>query len=286
MDTEFYNLVLGKHHKYSCALYPSKDTPVSQAAELLDDAEVAMLELYAERAQITPNANLRVMDLGCGWGSVTLWFAKRFPNSTFVGLSNSKTQREYILGQAKAQGLTNVDVITGDISVLTLDDSLLFDRVISIEMFEHMKNYDLLLKKVSGVMAKDALLFVHIFVSKRIPFHFVDEGEPSDWMTRYFFTGGTMPADDTLLHFADDVSFQQRWRVNGKQYMLTLEAWLQRMDRQETEVRALLSDVYGKENEETWWNRWRGFFIACSELFGMNDGNEWFVGHYLFQKKH
>jgi cyclopropane-fatty-acyl-phospholipid synthase len=245
-----------------------------------------MLELYAQRAQITDESVLRVMDLGCGWGSVTLWFAQRFPKCTFVGLSNSKTQREYILSTAKARGLKNVDVITGDIALLTLPETVQpFDRVISIEMMEHMKNYQKLLHKVSTFLKPNGLLFVHIFVARRVPWHFVDNNEPSDWMAKYFFTGGTMPADDTLPYFQDDLALQQRWRVNGKHYSLTLEAWLQRMDAQETKVRAVLARSYGKDNEELWWNRWRAFFFICSELFNYNDGNEWYVGHYLFQKR-
>jgi len=286
VPTEFYNLVLGQRHKYSCALYP-EDTLRSQALQRLDSAEIAMLRLYAERAQIASSARLRVLDLGCGWGSVTLWFAENFPNCQFVGFSNSRTQREYILGQAKARGLTNIDVITGDINLVSsLPGGIAgFDRVISIEMFEHMKNYQKLLRKVSGFMNPGGLLFVHIFIHKRIPFHFIDSGDPSDWMARHFFTGGTMPADDTLLHFQDDVSLLKRWRVNGQQYSLTLEGWLQKMDSREVAVRAVLAETYGKENEELWWNRWRGFFLACSELFNYNNGNEWLVGHYLFQKK-
>ena len=181
---------LGKHRKYSSALYPTATTDVSQALDLLDEAEERMLHLYAQRARITTDDSFRIMDLGCGWGSVTLWFAAKFPKSTFVGLSNSKTQREYILSEAAKRGLTNVDVMTGDITKYQLPDNVeQFDRVISIEMFEHMKNYEMLLNKVSKSFLKPGgLLFVHIFVAHHFPYHFVPRDDPAAWMAEHFFT--------------------------------------------------------------------------------------------------
>ena len=288
VDTKFYHLVLGTHHKYSSALYPTADTDVSRALELLDEAEDRMLQLYAKRANITSESSLRVMDLGCGWGSVTLWFAARFPKSTFVGLSNSQTQREYILAEAARRGLDNVNVLTGDITLFKLpDDVEKFDRVISIEMFEHMKNYEKLLHKVSNAFLKrDGLLFVHIFVHNTHPYHFeIQEGDPSSWMAEHFFSGGTMPSEDLLLDFQKHVSLVDRWRVNGKHYSLTLEAWLQKMDKNIDRVRVLFREIYGEENVVMWIARWRAFFFVCSELFKYNDGNEWYVAHYLFQNR-
>ena len=287
VDTQFYNLVLGKHRKYSSALYPSPDTPVESALDLLDEAEDRMLRLYAERAKITTSDSFRVMDLGCGWGSVTLWFAEHFPKCEFVGVSNSRTQREYILGEAKKRGLTNVDVITGDITTFTLPDGVAkFDRVISIEMMEHMKNYEKLLEKIShNFLLPDGLLFVHIFVAKAIPYHFVSNGKPNDWMADHFFSGGTMPSDDLLLHFQKDLHLVDRWRVDGRHYSLTLEAWLQQMDKRESEVRKVLQDIYGAEQVVKWTARWRAFFFVCSELFKYNEGKQWFVSHYLFENK-
>lgn len=287
VDTRFYNLVLGKHRKYSSALYPSADTPVSSALDLLDEAEDRMLRVYAERARITEHDEFRVMDLGCGWGSVTLWFAKRFPKCQFVGVSNSKTQREYILGEAKKRGLTNVDVITGDISELTLPDGVAkFDRVISIEMMEHMKNYEKLLGKISNNFLKPkGLLFVHIFVAKSHPYHFVTSGNAADWMAEHFFSGGTMPSDDLLLHFQRDLHLVDRWRVDGRHYSLTLEAWLQQMDKNENEVRAVLAEIYGEDQVVKWTARWRAFFFVCSELFKYDEGKEWYVSHYLFENR-
>lgn len=290
VDTRFYNLVLGTRHKYSSALYPD-NTPVEKALDLLDEAEVRMLELYAERAQITNNcaagANLRLMDLGCGWGSVSLWFAERFPQCLqVVGLSNSATQREYIMATAKARGLTNVNVITADITTYQLAPEIeKFDRVISIEMFEHMKNYKKLLNKVSSFLKPDGLLFVHIFVHKTTPYHFVNHGDADDWMSKYFFTGGTMPSDDLLLYFQDNFAIQNHWMVNGVHYSLTLEAWLQKMDKNMQKVAPVLADAYGADNVVLWTARWRAFFMACSETFKWGRGDEWYVAHYLFQNR-
>lgn len=293
VDTKFFNVVLGKHRKYSSALYEDTDISIEEAVEKLDEAESRMLELYAERAQITSEcskegAALRLLDLGCGWGSVSLWFANRFPNCLkVVGLSNSNTQREYILGEAKRRGLSNLeDVITADISKIEELPSGInkFDRVISIEMFEHMKNYELLLEKVSRFMKPSGLLFVHIFTHRETPYHFIDNGNREDWMTRYFFTGGTMPSDNTLLYFSKDFAIKNHWRVNGVHYSLTLEAWLRKMDTQMDKVGPILDEVY-KGQVTLWTARWRGFFLACSELFKFNGGNEWFVSHYLFENR-
>ena len=192
------------------------------------------------------------------------------------------------MGEAKRRGLTNVDVLTGDITKYTLPKDIeKFDRVITIEMFEHMKNYEKLLEKVSHQFLKpDGFLFVHIFVSHDHPYHFdVEEGNPSSWMAEHFFSGGTMPHEDTLLDFKKDVWLVDRWRVNGKHYSLTLEAWLQRMDQNMKEIRELFATIYGEKDVTKWISRWRAFFFVCSELFKFNDGNSWYVAHYLFQNR-
>jgi cyclopropane-fatty-acyl-phospholipid synthase len=292
VDTRFYNLVLGKYQKYSGALYADPNMNVADAAAQLEDAENRMLSLYAARSNITSacarGEKLRLMDMGCGWGSVSLWFAAKFPEClTVVGFSNSNTQRKYIMGQAKSRGLTNVDVITGNIVTFQLPDTVEpFDRVISIEMLEHMKNYELLLAKVGSFLKPGGLFFAHIFTHLTSPYHFqlMDPPEPSDWMTKYFFLGGTMPSDDLLTYFQKDLTMYDHWRVNGKHYQLTSEAWLQRMDAALPEVQVVLGEIYGEENIALWTARWRGFFLACAELFGYNEGNEWIVSHYLFQK--
>ena len=288
VDTRFFNLVLGKRQKYSAALYP-ENTTVRQAAEYLDEAEIRMLEVYASRAKIAKDDSFRIMDVGCGWGSVTLWFAETFPKCTVVGFSNSNTQREYIMDEAKKRGLLNVNILTGDISTVDFanNSSLVgsFDRLISIEMFEHMKNYGRLLKKLSVLLKPEGYLFVHIFVSQLLPTHYVVKDE-SDWMTKYFFEGGTLPSDDLLLYFQDDFSLQDKWAVNGRHYSLTLEAWLQNMDANSSAVKTLFEEYYGKgSNAYAWMARWRTFFIACSEFFNFEGGEKYYVSHYLFKRR-
>jgi len=287
VPTAFYDIVLGKRRKYSSALYPSPETPVNSAKDLLDDAEDRMLELYAQRARIASDDRLRVMDLGCGWGAVTLWFAERFPQCDFVGVSNSQTQHIHIMKEAASRGLTNVEVITGDINTLELpEDMPRFDRVISIEMMEHMKNYELLMQKIAKRFLKNGgLLFVHIFVARAYPYHFVVDGSSSDWMAAHFFRGGTMPSDDLLLHFQKDLFLVDKWNVDGRHYSLTLEAWLQNMDAHRDEIGEIFENVYGEGNIQLWIARWRAFFFVCSELFKYNEGREWFVSHYLFQAR-
>ena len=284
VDTRFFNLVLGNRQKYSSALYP-EGTPRSDAAALLDEAEIRMLKQYAQRLKVTQEDSFKIMDVGCGWGSVTLWFAENFPKCDIVGFSNSTTQRVYIMDQAKQRGLKNVQVVTGDISQESFDKRIVgtFDRLISIEMFEHMKNYKNLMKKLSTLLKPNGYMFVHIFVSRLLPSHYVVESE-KDWMTKYFFEGGTLPSDDLLLYFQEDFVLKDKWWVNGIHYSLTLEAWLQRMDMNSKEVKKLFEQYY-PGNATTWIARWRTFFISCSEFFSYNGGADYYVSHYLFQKR-
>lgn len=240
-----------------------------------------MLNLYVERAGLEDG--MKVLDLGCGWGSLSLFLAEKFPNMTIVSASHSRTQREHIEDRRDSLGAKHrLTVVTGDINVLELEENQ-FDRVISIEMFEHMKNYQMLMAKVSRWLKSDGKLFVHIFVHKNYPYHFVVEDE-SDWMSKYFFTGGTMPSDDLLLYFQEDLKIEKHWVVNGTHYQKTAEDWLKLLDRNERKVRRLFAKTYGAKNETLWFVRWRLFYLACAECFGFDQGREWFVSHYLFSK--
>ncbi|MEZ5558600.1 MAG: cyclopropane-fatty-acyl-phospholipid synthase family protein [Pseudomonadales bacterium] len=269
----FYRAVLGEHLKYSCCYW-------EKGAHDLSEAERHMLELYAERAELADGQ--RVLDLGCGWGSLTLFMAERYPASRFTAVSNSASQRQYIEAQAQARGLGNVRVITSDVNALELDER--FDRVVSIEMFEHVRNYALLMNRIAGWLDSDGKLFVHIFCHRNLLYPYESEGD-DNWMGRYFFTSGLMPAADTLLHFQDDLRLERRWNVSGANYQKTARAWLENLDCNRERVAAELEPVYGKAGVARWVQRWRMFFMACEELFGYRGGREWLVCHYRFSRR-
>eukprot|EP00271_Cylindrocystis_brebissonii_P014116 TRINITY_DN3526_c0_g1_i1.p1 TRINITY_DN3526_c0_g1~~TRINITY_DN3526_c0_g1_i1.p1 ORF type:complete len:356 (+),score=60.56 TRINITY_DN3526_c0_g1_i1:130-1197(+) len=273
VPTEFYHLCLGKHLKYSACYFP---TPKST----LDEAEEATLNMYAERAQLKDGQE--VLELGCGWGSLSLFMAAKFPNSKITVVSNSSTQKIYIDAQCKERGLSNLTVKTADMNVFEAESK--FDRVVSIEMFEHMKNYEKLLRKVASWLKPEGLLFVHIFTHKEFAYHFEDHGE-EDWLTRYFFSGGTMPADGLLLYFQDDLAIARHWRMDGTHYQRTSEAWLKNFDANVRKIRPIFEETYGKAAATKWIVYWRTFFISVAELFGYAKGQEWIVSHYLFRKK-
>lgn len=268
----FYQLVLGPYMKYSSGYWPSKDTT-------LPESEVAMLELYCERAELKDGMEL--VDLGCGWGSVTLFMAKKYPNSRVTSISNSNSQREYIMRKAAEGGLKNIKVFTGDIADFDLPTQYYgkADRVISIEMFEHMKNYKLLMKKVSNWLKPGGKLFVHIFSHTEVPSHY-----ENSWMADNFFSGGSLPCDSLLLYFQEDLKIDKHWRVNGSHYQKTLEAWLQVMDKKKKSVLPILSHTYGEKNAMKWFVNWRIFFIASAEFFGARKGEEYLLTHMLFVK--
>jgi cyclopropane-fatty-acyl-phospholipid synthase len=273
VPTEFYQFCLGKHLKYSSGYWKESVTDI-------DTSEKDMLELTCERAELVDGQS--VLELGCGWGSLSLFMSEKFPKSSFTVISNSATQKLYIHEQAKLRGINNLKVLTVNINDFKLDES--FDRVVSVEMFEHMRNYQKLMHLVYDHLKPEGKLFVHIFTHKEFAYKFEVKDE-SDWMSKYFFTGGIMPTDHLLLYFNEHLTIEKHWRVNGKHYSKTSEAWLRNMDSHKTEILKLFSDVYGKEHALKWWVYWRIFFMACAELWGYNNGGEWMVSHYLFNRK-
>jgi len=269
---QFFQKSLGKHLKYSCCYWP-------EGTNNLDNAEKNMLELTCERAGLSDGQT--VLELGCGWGAISLWMAEHYPNSKILSVSNSADQKRYIEEQAANRGIRNLELETCDMN--QFDTEQTFDRVVSVEMFEHMKNYEKLMARISRWMKPDGRLFVHIFSHKKFAYHFETEGE-SNWMGQHFFTGGIMPSDDLLGHFDRDLTIEQQWQVNGFHYHKTAEAWLENMQIHEEDIRKIFRDTYGSDQATKWWVYWRIFFMACSELWLTNHGEEWIVSHYLLRK--
>ena len=275
----FFQAVLGKMMKYSCGYWPGT-VEVSKAADHLEQSEIDMLELTGKRAEL--DSNQKILDLGCGWGSMALYLAPLYPDSDITAVSNSSDQIAYIQRRAEEENLTNLSAIKADINDLCLPSE--YDRVVSVEMFEHMRNYKALFEKVAGFLKPDGKLFVHIFSHHTYPFLYENRSD-RDWMTRYFFSGGTMPSQDLFHFFQNDFILEKQWALSGQHYRLTLEAWLNKMDRQKALIMPIFKDTYGPEEAEKWWNYWRLFFLSCAEFFGFNNGNEWFISHYRFTRR-
>ena len=272
VPTDYFQTALGYHLKYSCCLW-------ERPSETLESAEVKMLKLTCERAKLVNGQ--AILELGCGWGSLSFWMAEHYPESTITSMSHSKTQKAWIDAEAKRRGLNNLEVITADINDFQASNT--YDRIVSIEMFEHLRNHTLLFERLSNWLNPDGLIFAHVFAHKQATYLFEVEHE-RDWMAQYFFTGGIMPSVELLPKAAKGFNLVDQWMVNGMHYSKTLEAWLKKQDRHEKLIKEQFQKTYGKDTP-LWIQRWRIFYLACSELFAFKQGEEWFVMHYLFSKK-
>lgn len=264
---EFFRLALGKHLKYSSAFYGEEATP-------LDDAEEEMLRLTCKRADLIDGQD--VLELGCGWGSLTLWMAKYYPASKIRAVSNSAPQREYILATAAERGLHNIEILTADMNEFRSDQR--YDRIVSVEMFEHMRNWEKLLSRVGEWLLPDGRVFLHVFAHQRYAYPFEVRDE-TDWMSKYFFTGGMMPCPDLIDQLNIPLEVEQRWEVSGTHYARTSEDWLTNLEANKARVLEIFEETYGPGQAVRWYHRWRVFFLSCAELFAFDGGKEWIVSH-------
>lgn len=267
LPPEFFSLMLGPQRKYSCCYYAGP-------ASTLSEAEERALAETAEHAALADGQ--RILELGCGWGSLSLWMARKFPNAHIVSVSNSHSQRAFITQRAEIEALRNLTVLAADINEFAPTGQ--FDRVVSVEMFEHMSNWRELLSRIVSWMTPQGVLFVHIFSHRRTAYRF-NASDRVDWIARHFFTGGIMPSHGLIRQFSDLVAIEQEWSWNGDHYRRTTEHWLQNFDRNAAEVDRVLRSLYG-DDAVLWFRRWRLFLHATSGLFGHSSGKEWGVSHY------
>ncbi len=274
LPAELFALVLGCRLKYSSGYYP-------QETFALDEAEEAMLALTAERAELADGQE--ILELGCGWGSLTLWMAERMPRAKILAVSNSAPQRAWINSQAEQRGLGNVEVLTCDMNSFRPPRQA-FDRVVSVEMFEHMRNWEVLLGNVAQALRPDGRVFLHVFAHRNHAYPF-EVRDSSDWMGEHFFSGGMMPSHDLLDYLDLPLEVEQRWAVAGSHYARTAEDWLRNLERRREQVLPVLARAYGRDQANLWFQRWRIFFLACAELFAFDGGHQWIVSHQRLRHK-
>ena len=272
LPPDFFAKVLGPRRKYSCCFWPAATTTLAEA-------EAEALAITCHRADL--DEGQQILELGCGWGSLSLWMAERFRGSHITAVSNSALQRHFIETKAASLGLTNLKVITADMNEFTIERNR-FHRVVSVEMFEHMRNLARLLEQIAAWLRPDGKLFVHHFCHRRLCYPYQTDGD-ANWMGRYFFTGGMMPSENLLSQFDRHMTTVEQWRWEGSHYRRTSEAWLANLDVNRREVLPILAAAYGANQARRWFHRWRMFFLAVAELFGYENGSQWFVSHSLLR---
>jgi cyclopropane-fatty-acyl-phospholipid synthase len=272
LPARFFELCLGKHRKYSSCFYESDEAS-------LDEAEASALRITCEHADIRDGQS--ILELGCGWGSLSLWMAERYPNANITAVSNSHSQKAAIDETARRRGLTNLTIITADMNIFTMDRT--FDRIVSVEMFEHMANWRALLTRSRNWLKPEGRMFIHVFSHIDAPYRF-EVSDQSDFIAQHFFTGGVMPSHGLMRQYGDLLKVEDEWRWSGTHYQRTADDWLDNFDMHEEEIRGLMTGVYGAANAPLWMRRWRRFFMATAGLFGDSDGQVWGVSHYRLKR--
>ena len=272
VDSEFFKYCLGKNLKYSCCFWDENTLD-------LDAAEDNMLEIYSQRAQITDG--MSILDIGCGWGSLSLFLAQKYPKSEITGVSNSSSQKIFIDSVASERNISNLNIITRDINDFRAEEK--YDRILSIEMFEHTKNTKKLMNLINDWLNPNGLFFMHVFAHKENPYYF-DRDQKNAWMAKYFFTGGMMPNHNLFKDLKSNLEYQKSWILSGEHYERTSNAWLDKMDQNKSKILSLFERSNGSSVAKRKFHFWRLFYIACAEIFGYDNGNEWVVSHHLFKK--